>query len=71
MTKTVLLIGFGEAGQTAALKLLRSIVIKGVVSLLVEFNVAGKKTGLTDKALQSLTLSSPGIDWPVRMEYVL
>jgi len=36
MTKTVLLIGFGEAGQTAALKLLRSIVIKGVVSLLVE-----------------------------------
>jgi len=58
-------------GDAAALKLLRSIVIKGLESLLVECYIAGQKTGLTEKALRSLAPSFPGIDWADRMAYVL
>ena len=60
-----------EVGQAAGFKLLRSIVIKGVESLLVEFHIAGEKMGLTQKAAQSLAASFPGIDWPERVEYAL
>lgn len=58
-------------GDAASLKLLRSIVIKGVESLLVECHQAGESVGLTDKVLRSLASSFPGIDWPERLAYVL
>lgn len=58
-------------GDAASLKLLRSIVIKGMESLLVECHHAGERVGLTDKVLQSLAPSFPGIDWPERLAYVL
>lgn len=58
-------------GDAASLKLLRSIVIKGVESLLVECHQAGESVGLTDKVLRSLAPSFPGIDWPERLDYVL
>lgn len=58
-------------GDAASLKLLRSIIIKGVESLLVECHQAGESVGLTDKVMQSLAPSFPGIDWPERLAYVL
>lgn len=58
-------------GEAAALKLLRSIVIKGLEGVLVECHLACKATGQGDKVLASLALSFPGINWPDRMAYVL
>lgn len=60
-----------KVGDAASLKLLRSIVIKGMESLLVECHQAGEGVGLTDKVLQSLAPSFPGINWPERLAYVL
>ncbi|MCR9138557.1 MAG: DUF1932 domain-containing protein [Alphaproteobacteria bacterium] len=61
----------GTIGDAASLKLLRSIIIKGMESLLVECHQAGERAGLTDEVLQSLAPSFPGIDWPERLDYVL
>lgn len=60
-----------EVGDAASLKLLRSIVIKGMESLLIECHQASERVGLTDKVLRSLALSFPGIDWRERQAYVL
>jgi len=60
-----------EVGDAASLKLLRSIVIKGMESLLVECHQASERVGLTDKVLRSLAPSFPGIDWRERQAYVL
>ena len=62
---------FEEIGQAAALKLLRSIVIKGVESALLECHLACSKTGLSGQVLGSLAPSFPGVDWPARSAYVL
>ena len=58
-------------GDAAALKLLRSVIIKGIESLIVECTEGGHATGLTEKVLASLAPSFPGIDWPKRADYVL
>ena len=62
---------FDEIGEAAALKLLRSIVIKGVESALLECHLACRETGLSEQVLGSLAPSFPGIDWPARSAYVL
>ncbi|MEM0907754.1 MAG: DUF1932 domain-containing protein [Pseudomonadota bacterium] len=60
-----------RVGDAAALKLLRSVVIKGMESLILECVEGGRATGLTDIALASLASSFPGIDWQKRADYVL
>ncbi|MEM9757283.1 MAG: DUF1932 domain-containing protein, partial [Pseudomonadota bacterium] len=57
-------------GDAAALKLLRSVVIKGIEGALVECVAAGRVAGLTEPVLASLAPSFPGIDWPARAAYV-
>lgn len=52
-----------EIGTASATKLCRSIVIKGMEALMVDFTLASEKAGIMPAVLASLTASYPGMDW--------
>ncbi len=62
---------FDRVGEAAALKLLRSVAIKGIESVLVECRLACRKTGLTDAVLETLPLTLPGVPWEAMTENAL
>ena len=52
-----------EVGQASAIKMFRSIVVKGLEALLVESMTASAEYGVEDRVLGSLQETWPGIDW--------
>jgi len=50
-------------GTASATKLCRSIVIKGMEALMVDFTLASEKAGVMPAVLASLKASYPGMDW--------
>jgi 3-hydroxyisobutyrate dehydrogenase-like beta-hydroxyacid dehydrogenase len=52
-----------EIGPASATKLCRSIVIKGMEALMVDFTLAAERAGVMPAALASLKASYPGMDW--------
>jgi 3-hydroxyisobutyrate dehydrogenase-like beta-hydroxyacid dehydrogenase len=52
-----------EIGTASATKLCRSIVIKGMEALMVDFTLASERAGVMPAVLASLTASYPGMDW--------
>jgi 3-hydroxyisobutyrate dehydrogenase-like beta-hydroxyacid dehydrogenase len=50
-------------GIASATKLCRSIVIKGMEALMVDFTLASEKAGVMPAVLASLKASYPGMDW--------
>jgi 3-hydroxyisobutyrate dehydrogenase-like beta-hydroxyacid dehydrogenase len=52
-----------EIGTASATKLCRSIVIKGMEALMVDFTLASEKAGVMPAVLASLRASYPGMDW--------
>jgi 3-hydroxyisobutyrate dehydrogenase-like beta-hydroxyacid dehydrogenase len=52
-----------EIGTASATKLCRSIVIKGMEALMVDFTLASGKAGVMPAVLASLKASYPGMDW--------
>lgn len=56
----------GPVGHASAIKMLRSIVIKGMEALTAECFVAAHAAGLVDEVATSLGSSWPGIDWTER-----
>ena len=52
-----------EIGTASATKLCRSIVIKGMEALMVDFTLASEKAGVMPAVLESLKASYPGMDW--------
>src|ERR671910_330636 len=52
-----------EIGVASATKLCRSIVIKGMEALMVDFTLASEKAGVMPAVLASLKASYPGMDW--------
>ena len=52
-----------EIGTASATKLCRSIVIKGMEALMVDFTLASEKAGIMPAVLASLKASYPGMDW--------
>ncbi len=61
----------GGVGQASAVKLVRSIMIKGLEALTAECLLAGRRLGVDDRVLQSLDASFPGFDWPKRAAHML
>jgi 3-hydroxyisobutyrate dehydrogenase-like beta-hydroxyacid dehydrogenase len=61
----------GAAGAAAAVKMCRSIVIKGLEALLLECTVASGEYGATDRVYDSLADTYPGIDWRKTAEYMI
>ena len=58
-------------GAAAAVKMCRSIVIKGLEALMLECALAAGEYGATDRVYRSLTETYPGIDWRNTADYMI
>ena len=58
-------------GAAAAVKMCRSIVIKGMEALMVECALASGEFGAADRVYDSLTETYPGIDWRKTARYMI
>ena len=60
-----------DVGQACAIKMFRSIVVKGLEALLVESMTASAEYGVEDRVLASLKETWPGIDWQKLSGYMI
>ena len=60
-----------EIGGAAAIKMIRSVMIKGIEALTLECFLAAARAGVLDEVTASLKNNYPGIDWPKMSEYNL
>jgi 3-hydroxyisobutyrate dehydrogenase-like beta-hydroxyacid dehydrogenase len=58
-------------GAAAAIKMVRSVMVKGLEALTLECFLAARRTGVEDQIIASLSKSYPGLDWPQLVEYNL
>jgi 3-hydroxyisobutyrate dehydrogenase-like beta-hydroxyacid dehydrogenase len=61
----------GAIGAAAAVKMCRSIVIKGLEALMLECALAAGEYGAADRVYDSLAESYPGIDWRTTARYMI
>lgn len=57
----------GEVGVASAIKLCRSVMIKGIEALSAEFILAARSLGVEEAAIGSLEASNPEVDWRKRI----
>lgn len=60
-----------EIGQACAVKMIRSIIVKGVEALLLESLTAAEKAGVRERILDSISETFPGIDWRETATYYI
>jgi 3-hydroxyisobutyrate dehydrogenase-like beta-hydroxyacid dehydrogenase len=60
-----------EVGAAAAIKMVRSVMIKGLEALCLECFLAASRAGVEDQIAASLSKSYPGLDWPKVVTYNL
>jgi 3-hydroxyisobutyrate dehydrogenase-like beta-hydroxyacid dehydrogenase len=58
-----------ETGAAAALKMVRSVMIKGIEALTLECFLAAKRAGIIDEVAASLKNNYPTLDWGKVIEY--
>jgi 3-hydroxyisobutyrate dehydrogenase-like beta-hydroxyacid dehydrogenase len=56
-----------QIGIASAVKMCRSVMMKGVEALAVECLLAARRYGAEDKVLESLAVTYPGLDWKDRL----
>jgi 3-hydroxyisobutyrate dehydrogenase-like beta-hydroxyacid dehydrogenase len=61
----------GPVGAASAIKMIRSVMMKGLEALVCECVLAGELAGVTDKVLDSLDDTYPGFDWRKRSAYMM
>ena len=61
----------GPVGSSSAVKMIRSIMMKGLEALVCECVLAGRKAGVIETVLDSLDDTYPGFDWRRRSAYML
>jgi 3-hydroxyisobutyrate dehydrogenase-like beta-hydroxyacid dehydrogenase len=61
----------GPVGSSSAIKMIRSIMMKGLEALVCECVLAGRKAGVIETVLDSLDDTYPGFDWRKRSAYML
>ncbi|SMX42376.1 DUF1932 domain-containing protein [Actibacterium lipolyticum] len=59
----------GEVGAASSIKMIRSVMVKGLEALTAECVLAAVEAGVEDEVLGSLQRSHPGIDWPAQAAY--
>src|SRR5689334_1681614 len=60
----------GELGVASAIKLCRSVIIKGLESLVVESFTAARRLGVEQRVLASLAETYPQFDWEKQGDYL-
>jgi len=58
-------------GAAAAIKMIRSVMIKGIEALTLECFLAASRAGILEEVTASLKNNYPGLDWPKITEYNL
>jgi 3-hydroxyisobutyrate dehydrogenase-like beta-hydroxyacid dehydrogenase len=58
-----------DVGQAAGLKMIRSVMIKGIEALTLECFLAAKRYGIVDEVAASLKNNYPTLDWNKVIEY--
>ena len=58
-------------GAAAAIKMIRSVMIKGIEALTLECFLAASRAGILEEVTVSLKNNYPGLDWPKMSEYNL
>ena len=58
-----------EVGRASAIKMIRSVMVKGLEALTAEMLLAADAAGVTDEVLASLDASEPAQSWQVRAAY--
>lgn len=61
----------GGVGRASAIKMIRSIMIKGIEALTAECVLSAYAAGVEEEILASLDSSFPGFDWKSRADYNL
>jgi 3-hydroxyisobutyrate dehydrogenase-like beta-hydroxyacid dehydrogenase len=61
----------GPVGRASTIKMLRSVMVKGMEALTAECFLAAHEAGVVDEVAASLGRSWPGIDWKERADYNL
>jgi 3-hydroxyisobutyrate dehydrogenase-like beta-hydroxyacid dehydrogenase len=61
----------GPVGSASSIKMIRSIMMKGMEALTAECVLAAVNAGVDEAVLSSLGKSYPGIDWPFQSAYNL
>jgi 3-hydroxyisobutyrate dehydrogenase-like beta-hydroxyacid dehydrogenase len=62
----------GDAvGAAAAIKMIRSVMIKGIEALTLECFLAARRAGVLDEVTASLKNNYPSLDWPKMADYNL
>lgn len=60
-----------KVGQASSIKMLRSVIIKGLEALTAESFLAARAAGVEEAVIASLQASDPGFDWAKRGAYNL
>ena len=60
-----------KIGDASSVKMLRSVLVKGLEALTAECLLAARRSGVEEAVLASLQTSDPGIDWRARGAYNL
>ncbi len=61
----------GGIGAASAIKMIRSVMIKGLEALTAEWILAAEAAGIRDEAIAALNASWPGTDWAAKADYNL
>jgi 3-hydroxyisobutyrate dehydrogenase-like beta-hydroxyacid dehydrogenase len=61
----------GPVGAASSVKMVRSVMIKGLEALTTECMLAAQEAGVIDEVVASLDASWPGTDWATRADYNL
>jgi len=61
----------GEVGTASAIKMIRSIMVKGLEALVLESVLSARTAGVEDVILASLDKTYPGFDWKERAAYMM
>ncbi len=59
----------GAVGRASSIKMMRSVMVKGLEALALECILSARKAGVDQEILASLAVSFPGFDWPAKMAY--
>jgi 3-hydroxyisobutyrate dehydrogenase-like beta-hydroxyacid dehydrogenase len=60
-----------EVGAAAAIKMVRSVMVKGIEALTLECFLAAARAGVVDEVATSLKNNYPGLDWSKIVPYNL
>ena len=60
-----------EVGAAAAIKMIRSVMIKGIEALTAECFLAAQRAGIVDEVAASLKNNYPALDWNKVIDYNL